>query len=90
MNLGGYTNRVAWVDLTAGAVEYRPIAEEDARKYIGARGLGVKYVFDNGPQVDAAVRARAGLEPAYRHLLRRLPPGTGYPVETQSEAGPRN
>ncbi|WP_423226696.1 aldehyde ferredoxin oxidoreductase family protein [Candidatus Amarolinea aalborgensis] len=53
MNMGGYTNRVAWVDLTTGSVDYRPIAEEDARKYIGARGLGVKYVFDNGPQVDA-------------------------------------
>jgi aldehyde:ferredoxin oxidoreductase len=49
---GGYVNRVAWVDLTTGQVEYRPIAEEDARKYIGARGLGVKYVFDNGPKVD--------------------------------------
>ncbi len=52
MKLGGYANRVGWVDLTAGNVEYRPIDEEDARKYIGGRGLGVKYVFDNGPQVD--------------------------------------
>jgi len=49
---GGYTNRVAWIDLTGGQIEYKPIAEEDARKYIGARGLGVKYVFDNGPQVE--------------------------------------
>ena len=49
---GGYVNRVAWIDLTGGQIEYKPIAEEDARKYIGARGLGVKYVFDNGPQVD--------------------------------------
>jgi aldehyde:ferredoxin oxidoreductase len=38
--------------LSAAQIEYKPIAEEDARKYIGARGLGVKYVFDNGPQVD--------------------------------------
>jgi len=50
--LGGYCNRVAWVDLTTGAVEYLPIDEEDARKYVGARGLGVKYVFDNGSGVD--------------------------------------
>ena len=49
---GGYANRVAWIDLTGGQIEYKPIAEEDARKYIGARGLGVKYVFDNGPQVE--------------------------------------
>jgi aldehyde:ferredoxin oxidoreductase len=50
--LGGFCNRVAWVDLTAGTVEYKPIDEEDARKYVGSRGLGVKYVFDNGPDVD--------------------------------------
>ena len=50
--IGGFTNRVAWVDLTSGAIEYRGVDEEDARKYIGARGLGVKYVFDNGPSVE--------------------------------------
>jgi aldehyde:ferredoxin oxidoreductase len=50
--LAGFHNRVAWVDLTTGTVEYKPIDEEDARKYVGARGLGVKYVFDNGPDVD--------------------------------------
>lgn len=50
--LGGYTNRVAWVDLTSGDIEYRGVDESDARKYIGARGLGVKYVFDNGPEVE--------------------------------------
>lgn len=52
MNFGGYRNRVAWVDLTTGQIEYKPIDEEDARKYIGSRGLGAKYVFDNGPEVD--------------------------------------
>jgi len=50
--IGGFVNRVAWIDLTSGAIEYRGIDENDARKYIGARGLGVKYVFDNGPSVD--------------------------------------
>lgn len=53
MELGGYANRIGWVDLSAGKVEFKPIAESDARKYIGGRGLGVKYVFDNGPKVDA-------------------------------------
>ncbi len=52
MNLGGYANRIAWVDLTAGKVTNKPVPEDDARKYIGGRGLGVKFVFDNGPQVD--------------------------------------
>jgi aldehyde:ferredoxin oxidoreductase len=52
MELGGYVDRVARIDLTTGDVKYEGINEEDARKYIGGRGLGVKYVFDNGPKVD--------------------------------------
>jgi len=52
MALGGYADRIAWVDLSAGKVDYKPVPEDDARKYIGGRGLGVKFVFDNGPQVD--------------------------------------
>lgn len=52
MTLGGYADRIGWVDLTEGKVEYKPIPEDLALKYIGGRGLGVKFVFDNGPQVD--------------------------------------
>jgi aldehyde:ferredoxin oxidoreductase len=52
MGLGGYANRLAQVDLTQGTVSYDPIPEDWARKYIGGRGLGVKFVFENGPQVD--------------------------------------
>jgi len=52
MALGGYANRIARIDLTQGKVVYEPIPEEWARKYIGGRGLGVRYVFENGPQVD--------------------------------------
>src|SRR6266545_5589326 len=52
MALGGYADKVAWVDLTTGNTEFKPILEEDKLKYIGARGVGVKFVFDNGPQVD--------------------------------------
>lgn len=52
MTLGGYANKIAWVDLTEGKVEFKPIPEDLARKYIGGRGLGVKLVFDNGPEVD--------------------------------------
>ena len=49
---GGYANRIAHVDLTKGEVEFKPIPEEWAVKYVGARGLGDKFVFENGPQVD--------------------------------------
>ena len=50
--IGGFQDRVARVDLSEGEVAYEGIDEEDAKKYIGARGLGVKYVFDKGPDVD--------------------------------------
>lgn len=52
MALGGYADKVAWVDLTKGTTEFKPIPEEYKLKYVGARGVGVKFVFDNGPQVD--------------------------------------
>ncbi|AQL43363.1 aldehyde ferredoxin oxidoreductase [Halorientalis sp. IM1011] len=51
-DLGGFHDNVARVDLSAGDVQYEGIDDEDAEKYIGARGLGVKYVFDQGPDVD--------------------------------------
>jgi aldehyde:ferredoxin oxidoreductase len=40
------------IDLTAGSVEMRPTPEDWLRKYIGGRGLGVRYVLENGPDVD--------------------------------------
>jgi len=50
--LGGFQDCVGRVDLSSGEVAYESIDEEDATKYIGARGLGVKYVFEQGPDVD--------------------------------------
>ena len=50
--LGGYANKIGFVDLTAGKVEYGDAPEEWKLKYIGGRGLGVKYVYENGPQVE--------------------------------------
>ncbi|MEH7416414.1 aldehyde ferredoxin oxidoreductase family protein [Neobacillus drentensis] len=52
MSIGGFKNKEVLVDLTSGTVDYRAINEEDAKKYIGGRGLGVKYVLDNGPEVE--------------------------------------
>ena len=52
MELGGYANRIAHIDLTTRTVEYKPIPVEWALKYVGARGLGVRYLLENGPQVD--------------------------------------
>jgi aldehyde:ferredoxin oxidoreductase len=50
--LGGYANKIGFVDLTAGEVEYKDAPEDWKRKYIGGRGLGVKYVYENGVDVD--------------------------------------
>ena len=52
MTLGGFADRIAHVDLTARQVKYEPVPEDWARKYIGARGLGVRFLLENGPQVD--------------------------------------
>ena len=52
MTFGGYANRIAKVDLTRGEIEYEKPKEDDLKKYLGGRGLGVKYVFDNGPRVE--------------------------------------
>lgn len=50
--LGGYANHLGHIDLTKGEVTYTEVPDEWARLYIGGRGLGVKYVFENGPKVD--------------------------------------
>ncbi len=52
MEIGGFADRVAHIDLTSGAVDYQGINEKWARLYMGARGLGVRYVLENGPEVD--------------------------------------
>lgn len=52
MALGGFRDRVARVNLTSGTVGYEQIPEDWQRLYGGGRGLGVKYVFENGPGVD--------------------------------------
>lgn len=53
MALGGFKNREVLVNLTTGQVNYRELDEQLVKKYIGGRGLGVKYVLDNGPEVKA-------------------------------------
>ena len=52
MTLGGYAGRIAHIDLTSGTIDYKPIPEDWALKYIGARGLGVRYLLENGPAVE--------------------------------------
>ncbi|HIG70010.1 MAG: aldehyde ferredoxin oxidoreductase family protein [Myxococcales bacterium] len=44
---------IAHINLGDGTVEMRPAPEQWVRKYIGGRGLGVRYVLENGVDVDA-------------------------------------
>ncbi|MBN1564691.1 MAG: aldehyde ferredoxin oxidoreductase, partial [Anaerolineae bacterium] len=52
MSLGGYAHKVGRINLTTGEIKYEDIPEEWALKYIGARGLGVRYCLEAGPTVD--------------------------------------
>jgi aldehyde:ferredoxin oxidoreductase len=50
--LGGYAHKLARIDLSTGQVEYFAPDPKDLEMYVGGRGLGVKYVYENGPKVD--------------------------------------
>ncbi len=52
MSVNAFHGKVAKVDLSTGQIEYDKVSDEDARLYVGARGLGVKYVYENGPDVE--------------------------------------
>ena len=52
MSANVFKGKVAKVDLSTRQIEYDKVSDEDATLYIGARGLGVKYVLDNGPDVE--------------------------------------
>ncbi len=52
MKLSEFGKKVAHVDLSRGSFEVRPAPEEWVRRYVGGRGLGVRYVLERGPDVD--------------------------------------
>src|SRR3990172_5542524 len=52
MTANVFRGKVAKVELSTGRIQYEKVSDDDARLYIGARGLGVKYVLDNGPGVE--------------------------------------
>ncbi len=53
MDARTFGQNIAHIDLSKGTVENRPAPKEWVRKYIGGRGLGVRYVLENGVDVDA-------------------------------------
>ena len=52
MELKRFGETIVHVNLRSGTVETRPAPREWVDKYVGARGLGVRYVLEAGPGVD--------------------------------------
>jgi aldehyde:ferredoxin oxidoreductase len=52
MKLDEFGTRVAHIDLSRRNVELRAAPREWVHKYVGGRGLGVRYLFERGPGVD--------------------------------------
>jgi aldehyde:ferredoxin oxidoreductase len=51
--MNGWTGRILNVDLTTGAIETQALDEEQARLFLGGRGLGARLLWDLvGPDVD--------------------------------------
>jgi aldehyde:ferredoxin oxidoreductase len=46
----GWSGRLLWVDLSSGTLEVETLSREWARKYVGARGFGIRLLYDlTGP-----------------------------------------
>lgn len=52
MSLGGYADHVGRINLSTGEIRYEGIPEEWKLKYIGGRGLGVRYLLEGNPLCD--------------------------------------
>ena len=52
MQLDRFGETIAHVDLSTRSWEMKPAPAEWVEKFVGARGLGVRYVLENGPEVD--------------------------------------
>jgi len=52
MQIRRFGESMAHIDLSSGQIEMRPAPVDWVRKYIGARGLGVRYVLEAGPGVE--------------------------------------
>ncbi len=52
MELKTFGKSMCHINLSTGQMDMRPAPEEWVRKYVGARGLGVRYVLEAGPTVE--------------------------------------
>ena len=52
MELKEFGQRIAEIDLGQGRWKMKPAPSDWVEKYIGARGLGVRFLLERGPEVD--------------------------------------
>ena len=83
--IGGYMGKILRVNLTTGKTSEEPLNEEIARKFIGARGYGVKIIFDEVPHNADPLGSENKLIFATGPLtLTTAPTGARYDVVTKS------
>ena len=52
MRLDRFGEAIAHINLSEQSWEWKPAPSEWVRKYVGARGLGVRYLLEAGPEID--------------------------------------
>ncbi|MBJ20699.1 MAG: aldehyde ferredoxin oxidoreductase family protein [bacterium] len=52
MDARTFGDDIAHINLSTGSIETRSAPREWVKKYVGGRGLGVRYVLENGADVD--------------------------------------
>jgi len=52
MKLGDFGKSIARIDLTTGDCRVESAPEDWVKKFVGGRGLGVRYALEAGPEVD--------------------------------------
>ena len=50
MQANGYMGKMLWVNLDSGELAIKPTPEDDLKRFIGGRGLGIKMLSDLAPQ----------------------------------------
>src|SRR5512138_1605891 len=73
--LGGYAGKILYVNLESGELKDRPLDEEVLKMYLGGKGLGLKFIYDE---------LRDGIQPfdPDNLLLFMTGPATGARVPT--------
>lgn len=81
----GWTGTILRVNLTSGAITREPLDKQVARDFIGGRGLGAKYLFDEVPAETDALAPENKLFFVPGPLTGSFAPSMGrYDVVTKS------